>query len=128
MSVSRLKWMVLLGLSLVCCAIGTAALAASGAATGGVGGVAAHVRGNLSDIAKLITAGSYVAGMGFAVAAIVKFKAHKEQPTQIPVGTPIVLLFVAAALLFAPSVFKTSGETLFKSGQTGGISGTVNFT
>jgi intracellular multiplication protein IcmD len=127
MSVSRLKWMVLLGLSLVCCAIGTAALAASGA-TGGVGAVAAHVKGNLSDIAKLITAGSYVAGMGFAVAAIVKFKAHKEQPTQIPVGTPIVLLFVAAALLFAPSVFKTSGETLFKSGQTGGISGTVSFT
>ena len=115
---------VLFILSLVSFFFGTEVFAASGS---GIGGVAAHVASNLSSIAKLITAGSYVAGMGFAVGAIVKFKAHKEQPQQVPVGTPIALLFVAAALLFAPSVFKVSGQTLFGSGQVGGISGTVSF-
>ena len=60
----------------------------------------------MANVAKLITAGSYIAGMGFGVGSIVKFKAHKDNPTQIPVGTPIALLFVAAALLFMPSVSK----------------------
>src|SRR3990167_1445783 len=95
-------------------------------AVSGIGSVAANVTGNLSNIAKLITAGSYVAGFGFAVAAIVKFKAHKDNPTQIPISMPIVLLFVAAALIFIPSVFKTTGVTLFggKIG-VGKISGIV---
>jgi len=35
-----------------------------------------------------------------------KFKAHKEQPTQVPISQPIALLFIAAALIFVPSVFK----------------------
>jgi len=40
-------------------------------------------------------------------------KVHKDNPTQIPVGMPIALLFVAAALVFMPSVFKSTGGTLF---------------
>ena len=84
---------VILGLlALTCFAIGTSAFAISG-----VGSVAASVTGNLANVAKLITAASYVAGMAFAVGAVVKFKAHKDNPTQIPIGTPIALLFVGAA-------------------------------
>ena len=120
----KVKKILMLTLGAAACfALGTAVYASGS----GIGGVAAHVRTNLSDIAKLITAGSYVGGMGFAVGAIVKFKAHKDNPTQVTIGQPIALLFVAAALLFAPSVFKVSGETLFGSGQKGGISGTVSF-
>ena len=97
------------------------------AATSGAGGVASQVTGNLKNIALLITAASYVAGMGFAVGAVVKFKAHKDNPTQIPIGMPVALLFVAAALLFIPSVFSSSGATLFTSGVQGGISGVTSF-
>ena len=75
-------------------------------------GVAANVTSNFAALAKLITAASYVAGMAFAVGAIVKFKAHKDNPTQIPIGTPIALLFVGAALIFIPTVFKVSGHNL----------------
>lgn len=108
-----------------CMLFGTAALAISG-----IGGVAEQATSNLANIAKLITAASYVAGMAFAVGAIVKFKAHKDNPTQIPIGTPIALLFVGAALIFAPAVFKVSGETLFGSegaSQVGGVSGITTF-
>lgn len=102
---------------------GTAALAISG-----VGSVAAQVTTNVANIARLITAASYVAGMAFAVGAIVKFKAHKDNPTQIPIGTPIALLFVGAALIFMPTVFKVGGATLFgASGTTAGPSGVANF-
>ena len=52
--------------------------------SGGIGAVATQAKGSLAGLAKLITAGSYVAGMAFAVGAVVKFKAHKDNPTQIP--------------------------------------------
>jgi intracellular multiplication protein IcmD len=101
------------GLSLL--SVGSLALAASGT---GIGGIAANVTSNLGSIAKLITAG-----------AVVKFKAHKDNPTQITIGMPIALLFVAAALIFIPSVFKTSGQTLFGgSGDVAGVSGVTSFT
>lgn len=102
---------LMLGLTaLFCFALGTAAFAISGA-----GSVAAQVTSNMANIAKLITAASYVAGMAFAIGAIVKFKAHKDNPTQIPISTGIVLLFVGAGMMFIPTVFKTSGYTLFGS-------------
>lgn len=99
------------------------------AAISGIGQVATNVTSNLRAVAKLITAGSYVAGMAFAVGAIAKFKQHKDNPTQIPLSTPIVLLFVGVALIFAPAIFQAAGGTLFKtSGSVGGVSGLASFT
>ena len=123
-----MKKVILWVLGFATCILSVAAIAAGSQSTGGIGGIAENVTGNLGAIAKLITAASYVAGMAFVVGAIVKFKAHKDNPTQIPIGTPIALLFVGAALLFAPTVFKSSGATLFGgSGKTGGISGVTSF-
>lgn len=113
LSSSAKKGMLLLAGAILCLTAGTVFAAVSG-----IGSVASQVTTNLSNIAKLITAGSYVAGFGIAVAAIVKFKAHKDTPTQVHLSQPIVLLFVAAALIFIPAVFKTTGVTLF-----GGVSG-----
>ena len=111
-------------LALACFMVGTAAFAA----ISGVGSVAAQVTSNVASIARLITAASYVAGMAFAVGAIVKFKADKDNPTQIPIGTPIALLFVGAALIFIPSVFRVGGATLFgSSGSVAGVSGITSF-
>jgi hypothetical protein len=62
------------------------------------------VTDSFSQVAELITAGSYLAGLGFSIGAIMKFKQHKDNPTQTPIGTPIALVFIAAALLFLPSI------------------------
>ncbi len=70
---------------------------------------------SIGNIASLISAASYVGGFGFALGAILKFKAHKDNPTQVPVGTPIALVFIAAALIFLPTIFSVSGQTLFGS-------------
>ena len=116
------KGLIYFVVALLCMCTGTAF------AVSGVGSVATSVIGNLGPIARLITAGSYVAGFGFAVAAIVKFKAHKDNPTQIAISMPIALLFVAAALIGIPSVFKTTGSTLFgASGARSTISGLDKF-
>ena len=89
------------------------------------GEVAARVTGTFGQIAKMITAGAYIAGLGFTVGAILKFKQHKDNPTQIPVGTPIAMLFIAAALVFMPSLLGMTGESLFSGGSVGGPSGII---
>ncbi len=119
-----MRKLILALLALTCFVTGTAALAA----ISGVGSVSTQVVSNLRAVAQLITAASYVAGMAFAVGAIVKFKAHKDNPTQIPIGTPIALLFLGAALIFLPTVFKVGGGTLFGgSGTVAGVSGVASF-
>jgi len=68
----------------------------------------------LQLITELLTAGSYVMGLGLALAAITKFKAHKDNPQQIA-GAPIALAVIAALLLLLPNILGSSGQTLFGS-------------
>jgi len=111
---------------LACLSVGAAVFAQGNSMS--VGTVAATVTNSVGNIARLITASSYVAGMAFVVGAIVKFKTHKENPTQIPIGTPIALLFVGAALIFVPTVFRVSGQTMFgASGEVSKVSGLTTF-
>lgn len=113
-------------LGLACLTVGTLVFAE--AVPSGIATVADTATKNLAAVARLITAASYVAGMAFAVGAIVKFKAHKDNPSQIPIGTPIALLFVGAALIFAPSVFDVAGSTLFGGNkEKGGVTGVASF-
>lgn len=92
-----------------------------------VGQMASTITSSFGSLTKLIVAGSYLAGMGFSVGAIMKFKQHKDNPTQIPIGTPIALVFIATALLFLPTILGIAGSTMFGSsgGQTGGPQGTI---
>lgn len=93
-----------------------------------LGSVASNVTSTFTEIAQLITAASYIAGLGFAVGSILKFKAHKDNPQQITVGVPIALMFVAAALIFLPSMFEVAGNTLFGSGGvSAGVTGITSF-
>jgi intracellular multiplication protein IcmD len=92
-----------------------------------IGEMASTITSSMEAIAKLVTAGSYLAGLGFALGSIMKFKQHKDNPTQIPIGTPIALIFIGAALLFLPSILGVAGQTMFGDGggTTAGPTGTV---
>lgn len=91
-----------------------------------IGGVASLITRSFRQLTKLITAASYISGLGFAIGAIMKFKQHKDNPTQIPIGTPIALLFIASALLFLPNILGVSGQTLFGGqGSVAGPSGII---
>jgi intracellular multiplication protein IcmD len=70
----------------------------------------------LQLIEQLIIAAFYVGGLGLAVAAIAKFKAHKSNPTQASIVEGVALTSIAAALLFLPTLLGSSGETLFALG------------
>lgn len=114
--------------SAVC--FGLLALISQEAAANGnltLGGMASQITGSFTALTNLITAGSYLAGLGFSIGAIMKFKQHKDNPSQIPIGTPIALVFIAAALLFLPSILAVTGSTMFGAGngKTAGPTGTI---
>ena len=93
-----------------------------------LGGVASQVTSSFGAVAQFMTASFYLLGFGFMGSAIFKFRAHKDNPTQIPVGTPIALTFIGAAFLFTPSLFGTAGMTLFGSGaSSAGVGGVSSF-
>jgi intracellular multiplication protein IcmD len=91
-----------------------------------LGTMASSITATFASVGKLITAGSYVGGLAFSIGAIMKFKQHKDNPTQIPIGTPIALVFISAALLFLPTILGVTGQTMFgKAGTTAGPTGTT---
>ncbi|EKD74651.1 MAG: hypothetical protein ACD_44C00371G0008 [uncultured bacterium] len=88
--------------------------------------IATNLTGAFTQIAKMITAGAYLAGAAFALGAIMKFKQHKDNPQQIPIGQPIALIFIAAALMFLPTLYNVAGKSLFGSaGGKGTLSGST---
>ena len=118
---SNYNWLI----SITCITLFTL-ISQDAAANKTLGNMASSMVGSFGSVAKLITAGSYLAGLGFSVGAIMKFKQHKDNPTQIPIGTPIALVFIAAALLFLPTILGVTGQTMFGApGKTAGPSGSA---
>ena len=76
-----------------------------------LGTLAGNIRGTFAHIAELMIGIAYISGIGFFIAAIFKFKQHKDNPTQIPMGTPVALLMIAVCLVFLPYIITASGKT-----------------
>ena len=93
-------------------------LFASGSPTN-VSELASSLKTQFNAVTMLISVGSYVAGVGFALAGILQFKAHKDNPQQIPLSKPIVLIAVASCLLFLPTIINIAGKSMFGEDTTG---------
>jgi len=104
----RLAWFV-------CCCV---TLVSSNASALTIGNMASSVTNSFEAIGKMLTGVSYVAGVGLMLAGLSKLKAHKDSPTQVPVSNGLVLMAIAAFLIFLPSVVGTLSFTLF--GAAGG--------
>lgn len=96
---------------------------ATSASYSDIGALATNVTKSFSSIGELMIAVSYLLGIGFAGASIFKFKQHKDNPTQIPIGTPIALLVVGIFLIFLPGLVGPIGTTIFGTGDIGGLAG-----
>ena len=67
-----------------------------------------------SSLAPQRVSAQQVPASGFPglVWAVLNFNQHKDNPTQPPVGTPIALVAIGAALLFLPSIIEIVGHSL----------------
>lgn len=74
--------------------------------------MAQNIIQQLSAIVSLLNATAYVSGVGFAMAGVLQFKVHKENPQQTPLSKPVVMVIVATCLLFLPSIMDTAGKSL----------------
>jgi len=82
--------------------------------------ISEHAIEQVRTVANLLVIVAYVAGVGFALAGVVQFKAHKDNPAQVPLSKPLVYLIVGACLLFLPAIMKSAGGTIFKdTGDSG---------
>lgn len=80
-------------------------------------GIVGNVQSNIETLAPLLTIVAYISGVGFCIAGIVQFKAHKDNPTQVPLSKPMVYLGVGAALLFLPAIMASAGSTVFAGAE-----------
>ena len=77
-----------------------------------IGELAESVTSSFTNLTILITGGSYIAGLGFTIGALLKFEQHRNNPTQVPLIEPLALLGIAAGLLFLPAVAKSQATKL----------------
>lgn len=85
-----------------------------------LGGIASNITESLSSFTTLIIGIATVAGLGFGVAAIFKFKQHRDNPQQVTLGQPLSLLAIAVMLLWLPYLLQSAGGTLAgKDAQSG---------
>lgn len=82
-----------------------------------LGEISESLTQNFEGLERVIGSGAYIAGLAFSVCAIMKFKQHKDNPTRIPISTPISLVFIGSALLFLPSLLELIEATMFEAAQ-----------
>lgn len=99
--------------------ISTDIFAVSGGGAKDLKGVASNLTENIRSFANLITLIAYVAGIGFMLAGVVQFKAHKDNPVQVPLSKPLVYLGVGAFLVFLPQLISTAGQSVYGGSQQG---------
>lgn len=85
-----------------------------------ISGIADVISGTFESLGKLMIAAAYLAGFGLTIAAIFKFKQHKDNPQQTPMGTPITMLLVGIALIFLPNIIQPAGSGIFGEGAVAG--------
>lgn len=85
-----------------------------------IAAIANQVSSTFSSLGQLMTATAYLAGFGLVIFAIFKFKQHKDNPQQVPMGTPITMLLIGIALIFLPNIIMPAGTSIFGSGATAG--------
>lgn len=88
-----------------------------------VGDIADMIVKSFESIGKLMIATAYISGIGFTIASVFKFKQHRDNPTQIPIGAPIALLAIGVVLIFMPGIIAPVGQTLFGSNNMNAMSG-----
>ena len=102
-----------------------AALGGGGGCGGGgttLASLADNVTKTFSSFVYLITGGAYVVGFALAMVGILKLKAHKDNPTQIPISTGLALIFVGSALVFLPTLLGVGISTIFGDAASGEVS------
>jgi len=71
-----------------------------------------------AGLTKLIYILCYIAGAGFLAGAVLQYKYHRDNPQQVRLSTPILLLILGLVLVCLPLLTKLSSASV--AATTGG--------
>ena len=64
-----------------------------------LGQVANNLMGPIQGLGRIVNAICFIAGVGFLLGGIVQYRYHRENPQQVRLSTPLVLLFLGICLV-----------------------------
>ena len=104
-------------------------LVASGEANAGnnFSNMTDNIVGSSSNLPNLISTVSYVGGIGFAVAGIMKLKQHVDNPGQVLMKDGLIRLGAGGGLLALPFMTEAMVGTISAGGGTGATAADVAF-
>ncbi len=97
---------------------GQSFLGSNNADEGGIKSLFQNVYSNFDQLATLLGGSAYVAGLIFVVAAMMKVKQHRDNPTQVPIATGLIYLLAGVGLIFLPTTLQEGANTIFTSVNT----------
>lgn len=80
-----------------------------------LGDIGCYLLHSFSAFEELMIAICYISGVCFAASGILKFKMHKDNPTQVPISGPILMTVISAALIYLPTIVQYTGGTLLNT-------------
>jgi len=92
---------------------------AAHAQVGNIGDMATELQKQAGNVADLIGAGAFLLGIVLAVAGLLKFKQHSQNPNDpsARLSSAFVLVFVGAALVAIPTTLGVGIGSLFGTGS-----------
>ena len=69
-----------------------------------LGGMANAALAPVVGVGKILSDLSIVAGIGLLFGSVVQYRAHRENPTQVRLSTPVFLIIAGAALILLPFI------------------------
>lgn len=83
-----------------------------------LGAIATDLTGQVSQIGTMVAVISFVLGVGLAMAGLMKFRAHSQNPNDPSnkMSTAFVLIFAGAGLVAIPAVLGSGISTIFGDG------------
>jgi len=107
--------------------LGLAAPSSVAAQVRDLGDIAQDIALQTRFVSQLVTVIAFVLGVGMAIAGLLKFKAHSQNPNDpsAKISTAFVLVFVGAALVALPATLGSGISTIFgaNADRTNPISG-----
>lgn len=86
-----------------------------------IGDSANNLFNQFSGIANVLTGGSFLAGIGLGGAAALKFKAHSENPQQVPLKHPLGYAAAASLCIGLPAFLNMGAGTFFGGSQNNSL-------
>lgn len=80
----------------------------------GLGDITGNLLGPAQGLGHMMNAVCYVLGLGFLLTGLLQYKYHRENPQQVKISTPIVLVFLGIILIALPfiAMMSESGQFL----------------